>query len=63
MPLIPKEIVDRIIAGENSPPDRDCSDRQIKTAKQPRREVVDRHPRFAKQTQFDGFLSRAVFIV
>ena len=41
----------------DSPPDRDCSDRQIKTAKQPRREVVDRHARFAKRSQFAEWTS------
>ena len=34
------------------PPDRDCSDRQIKTSKQPGREVDDSHARTTKRTQF-----------
>ena len=36
--------------GGDPPPDRDCSDRQIKTAKPPRREVDDRHCAYYKTT-------------
>jgi hypothetical protein len=34
--------------GSNSPPDRDCSEHQIKTAKQPRREVDGCHGAYYK---------------
>jgi hypothetical protein len=35
--------------GGNPPPDRDCSDSQIKTAREPEREVDGRHARITKR--------------
>src|SRR6516225_7060382 len=46
-------------ASGNPPPDRDCSGRQIKTAKQPRRQLDDRQARITKRTQF-GCLRRGI---
>jgi hypothetical protein len=37
----------------HSPPDRDCSERQSKTVKPPRREVGDRHARLRNEPIFE----------